>query len=145
MDYLALLARPGVSARGDHYANGGPLIPFGALAIECSVQARLEQIEQVAAKPPNEHLGLRIANRQLNSSTLGPSSVSISPGNNIPRNPIPSALMPAMKRSRISVFTRSIKVALIVPDGETVPMPPVLGPWFPSNARLWSLATGKRV
>ena len=76
--------------------------------------------------------------RALNSSTFGPDSVIISPAKSTPWKRRPSEAIPAIVGTTISCMMRlwASRRRLVV--GETVPIPPVLGPWSPSRARLWS-------
>ena len=76
--------------------------------------------------------------RALNSSTFGPDSVIMRPANSTPWNRRPSAARPAIVGTTISCMIRLWPSTLMFVVGETVPMPPVFGPWSPSSARLWS-------
>mmetsp|Transcript_102719 Transcript_102719/g.296940 ORF Transcript_102719/g.296940 Transcript_102719/m.296940 type:complete len:233 (+) Transcript_102719:2170-2868(+) len=81
--------------------------------------------------------------RQLNSITIGPSSVIIRPANKQPTKGLPSALMPSIVGFRMVVLMRSSISSLTVGVGAKAPMPPVFGPWSPSKIRLWSCAGGR--
>mmetsp|Transcript_85350 Transcript_85350/g.238224 ORF Transcript_85350/g.238224 Transcript_85350/m.238224 type:complete len:203 (-) Transcript_85350:2531-3139(-) len=80
--------------------------------------------------------------RQLNSMTTGPSAVSINPAKRQPTNGLPSALSPSTVGCSTSFVILSSMAASTTGVGAKAPMPPVLGPWSPSKARLWSCAGG---
>jgi hypothetical protein len=79
-------------------------------------------------------------NRQLNSSTFGPRSVSISPAYRTPRYGTPSAAMAVIVRSSTSVRIRSAVAPSTNGTGVYAPMPPVFGPASSSPTRLKSCA-----
>ena len=74
--------------------------------------------------------------RALNSSTLGPASVIMRPTKSTPWKRRPSAARPAMVGNTISSITCLCISRDMFVAGETVPMPPVIGPWSSSRARL---------
>src|SRR4029079_16598839 len=79
-------------------------------------------------------------NRQLNSSTLGPSSASMSPAYSSPTNGAPRFASSASTGRCTCSTSASASVAAIPGTGAYAPIPPVFGPSSRSNARVNSCA-----
>ena len=79
-------------------------------------------------------------NRQLYSSTRGPSGVSMRPTNRVPTNGDPRLASSARTGRTVSSTIRATASSSISATGANEPIPPVLGPASPSYARLKSRA-----
>ena len=82
-------------------------------------------------------------NRQLNSTTFGPSSVITSPAYNSPLNGDPASRIADSVGLIISVIAREMSSGVAMEVGAYAPIPPVFGPKSPSSRRLWSCAASK--
>src|SRR5690625_1834960 len=76
--------------------------------------------------------------RALNSSTLGPWAVSMTPAYKTPVKGNPSLLSTARVGSMILPTISSYIFSSTAGVGDNAPMPPVLGPLSPASRRLWS-------